>query len=334
MKKKLVLAATLLGAASMLCGFDNTLTADDVLQKMTDASQDATSTVIDMSMNLDGGVNISDGTTTSSINANVAADYSMAVNLDPLAMEMDMNLSMSVLGQGQDMIMKLYGVTNEDGGLDMYIYTEDSSTGESGWVHSADDSMDYAQLMDLSNSFTDINYAEWGLNFELAPEAVDVDGTECYLLSVAVDKDSIGTMLDKLAALSGEDLSADEDIALILAYMEGIVLRIDYYVDTASFIPVGMHMDLNDSDLTTLNALVAGLMASADDGTSTAELVLNDCSVDALISYGDPVEVVVPEEALQEAVEAEEAEEAYDVAASDDILLDDAEEINPEAAVG
>lgn len=331
MKKKLVLGAALLGAASMLCGFDNTLTANDVLQKMEAVSKDATSTTIDMSMNLDGGVNISDGTTTSSINANIGADYSMAVNLSPLAMQMDMDMNLSVLGQNENINLKIYAVTNDNGELEMYTYTEDSTTGESEWAHETDSSMDYNQLLELSNSFSVSDYSDWGLNFELAPEAVDVDGTECYLLSAVIDKDSISTMLSKLSALSGEDLTADEDVALILAYMEGIVLRMDYYVDTASFLPVSMHMDLNDSDLTTLNALVAGLLASSDDGSSTAELVLNDCSIDAALSYGDPVEVTIPEEALQAAQQAE-AEDTYE-AASDELILDGTEEISADAEV-
>ena len=38
MKKKLLLGLTVLGAASMLCGFDSAETADSLYQKMLDAT--------------------------------------------------------------------------------------------------------------------------------------------------------------------------------------------------------------------------------------------------------------------------------------------------------
>ena len=54
MKKKLVLGLAVLGTASMLCGFDNTQTANDVLQKTQEASKDAAGVTMTMKMNFDG----------------------------------------------------------------------------------------------------------------------------------------------------------------------------------------------------------------------------------------------------------------------------------------
>ena len=50
MKKKLVLGLAVLGTASMLCGFDNTQTANDVLQKTQEASKDAAGVTMTMKM--------------------------------------------------------------------------------------------------------------------------------------------------------------------------------------------------------------------------------------------------------------------------------------------
>lgn len=61
MKKKLVLGLAVLGTASMLCGFDNTQTANDVLQKTQEASKDAAGVTMTMKMNFDGAVNVNDG---------------------------------------------------------------------------------------------------------------------------------------------------------------------------------------------------------------------------------------------------------------------------------
>ena len=327
MKKKLVLGLAVLGTASMLCGFDNTMTANDVLQKMQDVSKDTTSTTINMKMNLDGAVNVSDGSTTSSIAGKVTGDFDMAATLDPFAMKMEGGVDMSFFGQNQSMKLKTYGVTNENGALDTYTYAEDSATGEGEWTHTTDSSIDYKQLISLSQSFTVSDYADWGLNFELAPEAADVDGKECYLLTAVVDKDSLNTLINKTSELAGEDLSSDEDVSAALAYLDGISMKLQYYVDTTTYLPVSMHVDLNDSDLTNLNALLAGTLASSEDN-STAELVLNDASFDMTCSYGDAVEITVPDEALQ----AQDVESPAD--SIEDAVEDIAGEAESEVAVG
>lgn len=305
MKKKLVLGLAVLGTASMLCGFDNTQTANDVLQKTQEASKDVAGMTATMSMNLDGALNVSDGSTTSTLQAKLTGNFDLAANMDPYGMKMEGNVAMSFFGQNQTMDMKMYAVTNEDGALDSYVYSKDSATGEGQWEHTTDSSIDYSQLMDLSKSFNVSDYSDWGLSFELAPEAAEVDGKECYLLTTVIDKDALNTLITKSSELTGEDLSANEDFATALAYMDGISMKIQYYVDTTTYLPVSMHMDLNDSDLTNLNALLAGALASSSDDTSTAELVLNDLSFDISCTYGDAVDITVPDEAIQAAQDVE-----------------------------
>ena len=53
MKKKLVLGLAVLGTASMLCGFDNTQTANDVLQKTQEASENPFLRIIKQRRSLD-----------------------------------------------------------------------------------------------------------------------------------------------------------------------------------------------------------------------------------------------------------------------------------------
>ena len=90
-------------------------------------------------------------------------------------------------------------------------------------------------------------------------------------------------------------------------------------------------MDLNDSDLTNLNALLAGALA-AEDG-STAELVLNDASIDASCVYGDAVEITVPDEALQAAQDVENPVDSIEDAVGE--IAGEAEsEAASEAAIG
>lgn len=328
MKKKLVLGLAVLGTASMLCGFDNAQTANDVLQKTQDASEDVAGMTATMSMNLDGALNVSDGSTTSTLQAKVTGNFDMAANTDPYGMKMEGTVAMSFFGQNQTVDLEMYGLTNEDGAFDSYIYSKDSSTGEGQWQHTTDSSIDYSQLMGASKSINISDVSDWGLSFELAPEAAEVDGKECYLLTAVIDKDTLNTIITKTSELTGEDLSADENVATALAYMDGISMKIQYYVDTTTYLPVSMHMDLNDSDLTNLNALLAGALASSDD-TSTAELVLNDLSFDISCVYGDAVDITVPDEAIQAAQDVENP-----VTSIEDAVGEIESEASSEVAVG
>lgn len=328
MKKKLVLGLAVLGTASMLCGFDNAQTANDVLQKTQEASEDVAGMTATMSMNLDGALNVSDGSTTSTLQAKVTGNFDMAANTDPYGMKMEGTVAMSFFGQNQTVDLEMYGLTNEDGAFDSYIYSKDSSTGEGQWQHTTDSSIDYSQLMGASKSINISDVSDWGLSFELAPEAAEVDGKECYLLTAVIDKDTLNTIITKTSELTGEDLSADENVATALAYMDGISMKIQYYVDTTTYLPVSMHMDLNDSDLTNLNALLAGALASSDD-TSTAELVLNDLSFDISCVYGDAVDITVPDEAIQAAQDVENP-----VTSIEDAVGEIESEASSEVAVG
>ena len=329
MKKKLVLGLAVLGTASMLCGFDNTQTANDVLQKTQDATKNVAGATMTMKMNLDGALNVSDGSTTSTLQAKLTGNFDLAANMDPYGMKMEGNVEMSFFGQNQTVDLEMYGLTNEDGAFDSYIYTKDSATGEGQWQHTTDSSIDYSQLINLSNSFNVSDYADWGLTFELAPEAAEVDGKECYLLTAVIDKDSLNTLINKSSELTGEDLSSDTDVATALAYLDGISLKLQYYIDTTTYLPVSMHMDLNDSDLTNLNALLAGALASSSDDTSTAELVLNDLSFDISCTYGDAVDITVPDEAIQAAQDVENP-----VTSIEDAVGEIESEASSEVAVG
>ncbi len=299
MKKKILLCLAAIGTASMLFGFDSAETAESVLEKMQTASTETPpeAAEIDMDVNVDLSVDISDSTTTSSIGIGASGSFALEANADPMAMSMDGTLNMSLLGQSESLIMKVYGVTSEDGTLDSYVYTEDSASGEAGtWQHG---SSDLAGLSadDMLEASADLDLSEWGINFELAPEAVTVDGTECYLLTTVVDSSSFETILDKASEISGNDLTSDPNTEMVMSMLSGVKIKIEYYVDTASYQPVKFHMDLNDSDLSAISQYLAMSMGEMAEGSSV-ELTLNDISVDASIAYTDAKEIVVPEEAL------------------------------------
>ena len=309
MKKKIIFCLTTLGAASMLFGFDSAETADSLIEKMQTASLEAEGCTMNMDFNMDIGVNIGDDTSTSTISIVANGGFDIAANMDPLAMSMDGSMKLSAMGTTEDITMKMYGVTGEDGQFDTYVYTEDSTTGESGWEHEATEIP--GGMEELMKQSANMDLSEYGLNFELAPEAADVNGTECYLLTAVMDSSSFQTLIDKSAELTGEDLSSDDDVAMVLSMLDGIKLKFEYYVDTASYLPVKFHMDLNDSDMAAINQYAAMAMGEMAEGSSV-EIVLNDVSFDADMAYGAANDITVPAEALA-AAEAGEADVLEDV---------------------
>jgi FlaG/FlaF family flagellin (archaellin) len=310
MKKRVLFCLATLGAASMLFGFDSAETADSLMEKMQEVSTEAEGATMDMDFNVNVGVNIGDGTTTSTLNMAVTGGFDIAMNLDPVAMSMDGSMKISAMGQNEEVSLKLYGVTNGDQ-FDTYTYTYDSSTEEGGWEHEATTfEGGLASLMEKSAA---LDLSDYGIEFELAPEAEDVDGTECYLLTTVIDSDTFGTILSKTSELTGQDIGSDEDVQAVLDMMDGIKIRMDYYVDAATYYPVKFHMDMNDSDMTALNQYAAMALGALEDGT-TVTIDLNDISFDAVLAYGDANDITVPEEALESAVEVDSSEVLEEVA--------------------
>ncbi|MCD7956037.1 MAG: hypothetical protein LUG93_09895 [Lachnospiraceae bacterium] len=328
MKRKLVLGFLALGAASMLCGFDSAETAESVMEKMQESSASMESMTSEFDMNFDVSVAIGDGSTTTTIQALVTADLDIAAALDPLATSVTGSFSVSALGTAETIAMQVYMVT-EDDELNAYIYTEDSSYDEEGegtWQYgSASDlgvDLDLDSLLDMSSSYDYSDLAEWGLTFELASEAADYNGTECYLLSAVIDSESLTTIIDKTEELLGEELSEeagldDETVEMVIELLDGLQIKIEYYVETTTYLPVGMHMDLNDTDMTSINAFVTEMIGAYfddedSDTTTTIEIILNDTSMDYSISYEDTVEITVPQEAF-DAIASGEAENLGDL---------------------
>ncbi len=300
MKKQFLMGLAVVAAASMLCGFDSAETLDSLSEKMAAAEVDLQSMSMNMDINLDAALNMSDGTNTTSMPITASGPMQIDYTLDPIAMKMNGSYEIAALSEGQTTPIESYMTTGEDGTMTMYI--KDPMSGS--WTAQSDPSG--INMKDLVDSATgqSISFgemAEWGLNFELAPEAADVNGTECYLLSCTIDSNTLNTIMQKVSETTGQDLTADENVSLVLNMLSGIVMNIEYYVDASTYLPAKMHMDLNGSDLGMISSLVSQMVAGATAegaASTTVELVLNDCSVDATISYNSVDQIVIPDEVL------------------------------------
>ena len=300
MKKQFLMGLAVLAAASMLCGFDSAETLDSLAEKMAAAELDMKSMSMGMDINLDAALDVSDGTNTTNMPVTASGSMQMDYTLDPIAMKMTGSMDVAALSEGQTTPIESYMVTDDDGTLTMYM--KDPTSG-SWQAQSADTGVNMKELMDAaagqSVSFSEM--AEWGVNFELAPEAADVDGVECYQLNCTIDSAAFNTILQKSSEITGQDLTADENVSMVLGMLDGIVMNIEYYVDASTYLPVKVHLDLNDSDLSGLNTFIAQAMGSAmgdSAATTTAEISVNECAFDMTMAYNTVDEIVIPDEVL------------------------------------
>lgn len=300
MRKQFILGAVALGAASMLCGFDSAQTAEGVLEKVQETSASAEGFSASISLNLDAALNISDGTTDSSIPVAASGTIDAEYAISPFAMKADATMNVSALTTNQTVTEEMYMVSDDTGALKLYAKVKATDEDPAQWVVSTLDDINMDQLMEQSlNASSLSDMADWGISFELASDPVDVDGAECYLLTTTLDSTTLETVLNKSSEISGQELPAE--VSDYLPLLDGLKLNLEYYVDASTYQIAKLHMDMNDSDLTVINQLItaslAGL-ASEDAPASTAELALNDASIDATCSFGDAPSITVPEEAL------------------------------------
>lgn len=298
MRKKIFTAALLLGMSSMLCGFDQAETVESILQKQQEAAAAVSSTSSVVTVNADLAIDLSGAALKTTTSGEI--EFDLIPSGPDFRLEGSIDFLSPLLAQENTYDFQLFLKTDEAGGADVYVYYANAVTGESYWDHDSAKGVDVRSLMSLSSSINSEKLAALGIDFTLAPEAKENDGTECYQLAAVLDSSTFAAVLDKTSELAGQDLSADESFASAMQLLEGLKINLSYDIDTETFLPVGMHLDLNDSDLSVIEELVSSYLTSAmsSEEPLTVSIALNDLSVNAVNTYDTVTEITVPDEAL------------------------------------
>ena len=306
MKKQLLAGILALGTISMLCGFDSAETLDSLTEKMAEASQSMEGFSAAININADGALNISDSSTTTSLELNAQGEFDTDYQMEPFGMSMDGTLTYSFLGSGTTLTEKAYMVDTEDGQSKTYVYSgvaAGEDEGDNGsWSVDSSDASTINSIMSLT---ADVNYSvtamkNYGFDVRLSSEACDIDGVECYEIDAMIDKNAIENFLNTTSVLDSS-ITQSEDVSSVLSMLEGIEIDFSVYVDTESYLPVYVHMDLNNSDFSLLSEVIGSYMngfTSDSAESSSTEIVLNDFSIDAAYDYDEIPSVEVPQEAL------------------------------------
>ncbi len=324
MKKNLVLSAAVLGAASfmMLSGFDSAETAESVLAKYEEASAALTTATANVEAVADLAIEIPAAETSFDIQGQGTMD--VAVNLDPISAVVSGSFSGSALGEGGSMDMATYMVSEDDGSISVYAGTD----GE--WVKTVLDAETAQQIRDAIANSAALDQSDIPLTYTLDSEPADVNGTECYKLSANLTwddmKELINWSISKTSELGldteeeGVDLeSATAELQTYLdladAYVSGLQLNIDLYVDTETFYPTLVHMDLDDTDWSSIAIIAASAMGLEDEDGTLMDLNINVNSLymDYYYDVTSDVVIEVPEDVIASAVEASAEDLAADL---------------------
>ena len=316
MKMHNVAAALLLGAASfmMLSGFDSAATAEDVLNKYEEVSSSAQEFNADMTMAADISLAVEEYGMSLDITA--SGNLDMAYTMDPLAMGMQGQVAVGFMGQNVDTNLQFFMVPEEDGSMVTYVYTEEED--EEGqkvgsWQKSGVEGENYQKLVEMLKN-TKVDFSELPVTFELAEAPVDVNGTECYQLTTALTWDDVVALIEyavsKVDEETASQLPPTEELAQLSPYTEGLVLNLEMDVDTQTYQPARFYMDAAGSDWDTLSTVLAAAMGMTDEegNPMAVNLTVSSLYAECLYDFSTPVSIVVPQEAIDTAVEVNAAD--------------------------
>ena len=224
-----------------------------------------------------------------------AIDMDMALTGDTYASEepymsySELALNMSALGENIVENTKSYTVV-EDGKLVTYTYTD--SIGQWAKEDTGIDAVSMKEQQMVSYEFL-LNKAE--SDFVLDSEIYNMNGRDAYKLSFTLTGDELQNGINGMAGM--EDLLAEagmEDLD-----MSSLAVPAVYYVDTETYLIVGMEMSIEGMD-EMLSDMMEDLMAAEGEEYSMS-FKLGKCNMTySNISY-DPVEIpALPEDILSQ----------------------------------
>lgn len=308
MKKKLLLSALMLSMGSMmLTGFDSTETIDDIMEKSAEANKNITEANASVNLNLEAGVTMTSKTIgTQSMNFGFLGDLDVAFQTDaapegempPVLAKVDGSMELTVPDEHEEIQMEYYLKSDEAGDIDNYVRVSDGDQNEWQYLNVPADEIE--QIMDMANPVqADLSQIPGELS--LSPEASDVNGFPCYHVILTLTYDDIEPLLTQIMETTGEEMDSDA-LALATLALNGLKLNAEMDIDADSYLIRKIHIDMDGSDLTGFNVILAYAMAqNGDDGMDVPEvnIDISNLYIDYTYDYETPVEISIPLKALE-----------------------------------
>lgn len=304
--KKHMIFLTAAAMAILLTGCGG-MTKEKILQEMETAVEDKNISALSMILDMD----MAFGAEGITVDIGMDMDMNIQLNVEKKSAYLDMNMDIEAVGETMSETMQMY-MLPEDNALVGYIHTGSTDTWEKQDLGTDLSIFEETASEEKSGSVLSNVDAD---SITLAEETEDLDGIEVYVLSYTLTGEEIqksfdeseysSTIEDAIKENGLEDLEGMDELASLFDFdFTSMNMPVTVYVDTKTYLPVQMTMDIEGLE-ELINPLLSGIMAMTGEEmemTMTIE-TLNAVCTD--FSY-DAVEVPALPEGAKEAAEAAE----------------------------
>lgn len=306
MKKTLFGAAlaACLSAGMVMGAFAGEMTAEEVFQNYIEASGTAEQVYANVAGEIDVQLSVPDAQMT--LGGNGSMEMEVAATMDPLALKGVGKMSGQMMDQGGEVNMEMYMVPDEDGSLKTYVGVDMGEGMEYGVSTIEPEVVEQIKgMMGKADMFADLP-----ISFELADGTVEANGVECYALVTTLGIEDIMNVFNAAVEKAGDvipegTMPDEETMAMITSLLGGLKLNFEMDVDTETYMPIRLYLDMEGSDWVTLGAMIGGMMGlTNEDGTlMSISLDVNKLYIEYLYDYSVPVTVEVPQEVIDGATD-------------------------------
>lgn len=326
MKKIVALILCLVMVGGLMAGCQKTMDVKTLAQKMDEAARNMTA----MAGKFDIEMEMSMGITGMTMTVGLKADGEMKADIAAKDIYADVDATVEMLGESEEMGIELYSAAAEDGSSVMYIH--DGST--DSWVKytQENDGKQVEELQGMVITMSEVPEEK----LTLAEEKQTVDGVECYVLTMELNGTYFTDGMKAMMQTAAE--SMDEASAAMMESIDWSALNAKavYYVDAKTFNTVQMDMEilgLGDMMSGIMDAAMADLkeLLGGEEVEVTIDVPVCKIAMSGMTYTG--VEVpTVPQEGIDNAIDTGALTEEPDI--EEDVNVDDILIANPPQADG
>lgn len=303
----------------LLSGFDSSLTVEDITGNMQTSMMERGGMSCDVVGTADASIDVTAGGETQSLPISGSLDYSIQMTVEPFAMAISGSAAgdASAMGMSGGIELEMYMLELEDGSGVMYMRLPQGE--DTAW-HAAALSSDYMEstVGAVKAAFSGDTQAaakgmgldlsalqeKFGADAQLAPEAVNVNGIDCYEITQTVDGDTLyGAVSEVLSAMPQAGIDSSS-LAAFQMLFSGI--RMDTVTDCSveDFAPVYASVDLSGSDFGMIAQMFGAMTGQSQDASQIPEVKVNVNALNVAMNYSEaPEQIEVPAEALAAEIE-------------------------------
>jgi len=314
-----VVTAAAAASFLLLSGFDSTLTVEDVNEKTKEALSTMNGFSATVSGVADASIDVAADGETQSLAMKGELDYSVQITEEPFALAVSGSMAgdAAAMGVSGGLEMEMYLAQQEDGTGIVYVRVPQGE--DTGWHAAALGAEDMEKMSEtvkaslrgdktaaaeqLGMDLDAIN-EQIQANATLAPEAVNVNGVDCYEITQSIDGDTLFSILSEVVEAMPQAGIDSTSLSAFQMLFNGIQVDAVADVSAADFTPVYAELDLGNSDFSMIGQMFGAMAISSQDASQTPEISVNVNALKLSMNYGEaPEQIEIPADALAAEIE-------------------------------